>query len=169
MTPASLFEELAEILGKETEAHRRLLAAAREMNQAAKSGDILGLKRFTSEIDGEIHRIEQLEEDRKSRCALLVSATGLPDGNPRMAQLIARAPDLIRARLSGLRTALKEHLTAIASINGANRLLCDEGVRIAREQLQLIMQPPVKFANYHEGGTRTVPGISFNTLINRTA
>jgi len=167
--PAPLFEELAEILGKEAETHRRLLAAVQGLNRAAKSGDMPGLKQFTSEIDGEIHRIEQLEEDRKSRCAALVSATGLPDGNPRIGQLIAKAPDLIRNRLSGLRTTLKEHLAAIASINSANRLLCDEGARIAREHLSLILKPSVKFANYHKGGSRTVPGISLNPLINRTA
>ena len=169
MTQTPLFDELAEILGKETEAHSRLLDAAREVNRAAITGDMAGLKRFTAGVDQEIHHIELLEEERKCHCTALVSAAGLQAANPRLSQLIAAAPDRIRNRLADLRAKLKELLAAIAAINSANHLLCHEGARIAREQLSLILQPPVKFANYHKGGSRTVPGISLNPLINRTA
>jgi len=169
MTHDPLFEELAEILEKETEAHDRLLAAARELNQAARSGDMAGVKQFTAGVDKEIQRIEKLEEERKSRCAELESATGLQGGNLRISQLIARAPDRTRNRLSDLQVKLKELLAAIVSINNANHLLCHEGARIAREQLALILRPSMKFANYRESGARTVPGISLNSLINRTA
>ena len=169
MNADSLFEELAEILGKEAEAHERLLAVARQLNQAAKSGDMAGVKRCTAAIDEASSRVERLEEKRKTSCTALVSATGLHGGQVRLSNLIAKAPVLVRSRLSGLRTTLKGLTVAIVSTNGANRLLCEEGARIARERLALILRPPARFANYREGGARCPSGVPSISLINRTA
>jgi hypothetical protein len=165
----TVFEELQTILAREYEAHEHLLNAATEVNCAIKKNDLAALQKHTSNLDDKVFQIEQIEERRKECCGAISQTIGFPAGNVRLATIIDKAPPVLREKLAGLQTALKNALAKIAQLTVSNRILIEEGLAMVQGRFAIIMQSGARFTHYRHNGGRAAARLPCNPLFNRTA
>lgn len=168
-TANTAFQELDAILAEENEAHQRLLDAAAHVNSAIRESDVETLRKRSTVLDQRIVEVQRIEERRTECCKALSFSLGLGSGAVRLARLIEKAPPALREKCVRSRASLQSVLEKIARITVANRILLEEGLRIAHGRLRTIMRPDGRFAQYAGHGRRAAPDSAFHPFINQTA
>lgn len=162
------YEELESILGKEFEAHKQLLSAATQVNDAIKESDISTLQKRSCHLDNQVSMIEQIEQLRRDCCNALSRALGIERTSVKLATLIEKAPARFREKLSSVHHALKKLIGNIATINVSNRVLLEEGLELVRGRIAIIANPTDRFAQYRQGGRLKSGNTQLHPFINQT-
>ena len=162
------FEELADILNKECDAHERLLEAATQVNEAIKKSDISSLQARNASLDNQIALIERIEKQRGECCGALSHALGIERAPVKLATLIEHAPERFRETLAALHRTLRDLLSTISAVTVSNRVLLEEGLELIRGRLSLIANPVERFAQYRMGGRLKTASTPAHPFINQT-
>ena len=164
----TVLEKLEQVMQSELAVHDDLLASSREFNRAIRENDIENIDRQRSVQDATICRIEKLESERRSCCAVLAQSYGIVKQPLKLAMLIEKVPKQWCDRLGELQRALKDRLAELAKISASNRILLEEGMRMVQATFGFVRQAAAgRYCAYGKHG-RTVAGPAVQSIINRT-
>ena len=160
-------EKLESILKSELDVHVSFLVSALELNRVLREEDLVKIDRQRHVQDETVCRIEKLEEQRREYCAAIAQSLGIAKRPVKMAMLIEKLPQQWRDRLGALQRALREKISELSKISVSNRLLLEEGLRIADNTIAMVRKVGRKYGAYgHYGQTLSSPLTT--SIINRT-
>ena len=162
-----VIERLEAVLKSELETHSSLLASAQEFNGALREENVAKIDRQRTAHDDMICRIEKLEEQRSECCSTLARSLGIGGKPLRMSMLLEKLPPRWRERLSSVQRSLREKVNELSKINLANRILLEEGLRMAEHTFSMVRQAGPKYTAYGTRG-QSVSGPAVRTIVNRT-
>jgi hypothetical protein len=163
----TLLEKLETVLKSELEVHGAFLASTRELNNALKEENLVKIDHQRHMQDESICRIEKLEEQRSEYCTELARSLGISRRPVKMTMLLEKLPQQWRDRLGSIHMMLRDRLTELSRISVSNRILLEEGMRIAGNTISLIRNAGKKYGAYgHYGQQVAVPLTT--TLFNKT-
>ncbi len=161
-----LFEQLAEILSRESEIHQDLLKTAKTFNEAIKAEDLESIQNCTSIHDEQVCQIAKLEEKRIECTSEIAGLLGIKDEIPKISAILPRVPQEWQKRFSALQMVLKEQIMEISKINTSNRILLQEGLSFINNNVRIFQQPTTR--NFQYGGKGKSAGIPVSrNLINK--
>ncbi len=155
---ASLMENLLEVLTREEEEYEKLVKLEYEKKQILIDGDVPALEKMTDREQDVSSVLRNLEIRREKIMDDMSMVLGKPKSEltiKYMIELLDKQPDE-QARLSDLRTRLKETLSELGQINDLNRMLTEQALELVEYDLNLLksMRQAPQTANYdRDAGT----------------
>ena len=162
-----LFEKLENILKSELDIHHVFLKTAQEFNSAIREENLGDVDRQRTIQDETICRIEKLEDERKLCCGDLASRFGITKKQVKLTMLLVKMPEAWRMRIEQVHKALKEKVAELVKISVSNRILLEEGLKVATHTFSAIQQCGNRFAGYGQSG-KPATGSALRSIINRT-
>lgn len=164
----NVLEKLEHVLTSELEVHNDFLASALEFNRAIKEQNLSDIDRQRAVHDDTICRIEKLENERITCCTVLARSLGVVRQPLKFAMLLEKLPPQWRNRFTTLQQMLKSKISELSKISTSNRILLEEGLRVAGATFSFVQQSAGnRYAAYGKHG-RTVAGPGLQSIINRT-
>jgi hypothetical protein len=163
----STLEKLEQVLAGELDAHETMLVSASTFNSALRKEDVATIDRQRVIHDETISRIEKLEEQRIACCELLARSLGAATTPLSFSMLLEQVPPAWRRRFEVLRSALKDKIAEIARISTSNRILLEEGLRVADATVALLTGGSRGYGGYGKRG-QVLQGPVVQSLFNRT-
>lgn len=163
----TILEKLETVMKSELDIHITLVTSAHEFNGALKGDDLAGVDRQRQVYDESVCRIEKCEAQRTECCIAIAKSLGVVRRPLKMGMLLEKLPPMWRDRLGGLQRALHEKLTELFKVNVANRILLEEGIRMADHTIAMVRKAGKKYGAYGHYGQMVASPVTM-TIINRT-
>jgi ACT domain-containing protein len=158
-------EQLVAVLEKELEVHRALIAAAREMNDAVKTGAIDKIQAAAHRYDDCITNIADMEEKRLDLSDAICRGTlgNLPHAS--LLRVINTVPVEWKKTIAGLREKLKTEINDLSKINYANQVLLTESLHSIQKTFDLITAARAsRLGGYRKQGKKAEPGSTMRII-----
>ncbi len=163
------FNELITVLTKEIELHTTLIDAAFAMNAAITTRSLEDIRRAGKCYDQCTCRIQELEEKRLALSDAICDRKGKETGHMSLLQVIERAPQEYRQRISTLRASLKDSIGKLSKINYSNQALLTESLKTIAKMFDYIaLQGKQNASGYKRRGAKD-GGRATTAIVNTVA
>jgi flagellar biosynthesis/type III secretory pathway chaperone len=134
------FQQLSSVLEREIECYRDLLETARDEQKAIIHGKLRELKLSIEAEENLIASSRALDEVRKNIVRLVAAEIGCDPTGLTLKDIIARADDEHRERLTGLRSRLRAVMKELEFINKGNAQLIKSSIDFINETMWILLK-----------------------------
>ena len=156
---ASLMDNLIEVLGKENEEYKKLIALSEEKTPVIIAGDIEKLNSVTEREQAVVNLIQKLEKERmlvmKDICEV-TNHSGEELKLPQLIQMMSRQP-AEQKKLTALHDELKVTMEHMKRVNEQNRELLESSLEMVQFEMNLLqsMKTAPETADYNKSAYNT--------------
>ena len=156
---ASLMDNLIEVLGKENEEYKKLIALSEEKTPVIIAGDIEKLNSVTEREQAVVNLIQKLEKERmqvmKDICEV-TNHSGEELKLPQLIQMMSRQP-AEQKKLTALHDELKVTMEHMKRVNERNRELLESSLEMVQFEMNLLqsMKTALETADYNKSAYNT--------------